>query len=391
MNQLTYAELAAFVQNGGYKTPGLNAIGKKQSGDQDGPAQLKGTNNGGNFVTNFNQAGTPWCCEVNIASSWNVDLAHKQGLCVGNESLFNGSNGWYGPAMNIHRSPFSGRNFEYYSQDGVHSGIIAGAVVSGAQSKGCNVFMKHYALNDQETNRMDGIATYNSEQAIRENILKPFEYATKVGHATAVMTAFNRSGSIPAFANYMFNEEILRQEWGFMGESVTDYYSASMGKGNYLQRGGCHMALNGNLNYNTNVTGTSTNTNAITGIWDPALRDGKGGVKYTWGSGENTKVVENDQTTYYWVRYTAKCAMFKSANSCLAQNGLGSALSALANKTIEGKQGTAINEAAPISAAVLNGSTVKYTISSGELPAGVSLNANTGAITGTPILLLLGH
>ena len=76
--------------------------------------------------------------------------------------------------------------------------------------------------------------------------------------------------------------------------------------------------------------------------------------------------------------------MFKSANSCLAQNGLGAALSALANKTIEGKQGTAINEAAPISAAVLNGSTAKYTISSGELPAGVSLNANTGAITGTP-------
>ena len=394
MNQLTYAELAAFVQNGGYKTPGLNAIGKKQSGDQDGPAQLKGTNNGGNFVTNFNKAGTPWCCEVNIASSWNVDLAHKQGLCVGNESLFNGSNGWYGPAMNIHRSPFSGRNFEYYSQDGVHSGIIAGAVVSGAQSKGCNVFMKHYALNDQETNRMDGIATYNSEQAIRENILKPFEYATKVGHATAVMTAFNRSGSIPAFANYMFNEEILRQEWGFMGESVTDYYSASMGKGNYLQRGGCHMALNGNLNYNTNVTGTSTNTNAITGIWDPALRDGKGGVRDGLKAED---VIPESPTQYYAIRMAATYICWVGANSNAIQNGVttvgatgntttpANIFSFANNQTI--RFGSSVNvDVAADSKHIPADCSVKYEIV-GDLPAGLSFNASTGKITGNPTAL----
>lgn len=391
MNQLTYAELAAFVQNGGYRTPGLNAVGKKQSGDQDGPAQLKGTTNGGNFVTNYNQAGTPWCCEVNIASTFDVELANKQGLCVGNESLFNGSNGWYGPAMNIHRSPFSGRNFEYYSQDGVHGGIIAGAVVSGAQSKGCNVFMKHYALNDQETNRMEGIGTYNSEQAIRENILKPFEYATKVGHATAVMTAFNRSGSIPAFANYMFNEEILRQEWGFMGESVTDYYSASMGKGNYLQRGGCHMALNGNLNYNTSVTGTSTNTNAITGIWDPELRGGKGGVRDGLTFEE---VIPESPTQYYAIRMAATYICWVGANSNTIQNGVttvgatGNTTTAAnifsfdANQTF--KFGDTVNlDVAADARHIPADCSVKYEIT-GTLPEGLSFNASTGKVTGTP-------
>lgn len=390
MNQLTYAELAALLQNGGYKTPGLNAIGKKQAGDQDGPAMLKGTPNGGNFVTDFQQAGTPWCCEVNIASTWNVELAHKQGLCVGNESLFNGSTGWYGPAMNTHRSPFSGRNFEYYSQDGVHGGIIAGAVVSGAQSKGCNVFMKHYALNDQETNRMQGIATYNSEQAIRETLLKPFEYATKVGHATAVMTAFNRSGSIPAFANYMFNEEILRKEWGFMGESVTDYYSASMGKGNYLQRGGCHLALNGNLNYNTNITGTRSNTNAITGIWDPELREGKGGVR---DGLKVDNVIPESPTQYYAIRMAATYICWVGANSNSVQNGV-TTVGATGNTTtpmnifsFETNQSLKYGESANIDVAVNpehvpSDCNVKYEVE-GTLPSGLSLNASTGKITGS--------
>lgn len=390
MNQLTYAELAALLQNGGYKTPGLNAIGKKQAGDQDGPAQLKGTQNGGNMVTNFNKGGTPWCCEVNISSTWNVELAHKQGLCVGNESLFNGSNGWYGPAMNTHRSPFSGRNFEYYSQDGVHGGIIAGAVVSGAQSKGCNVFMKHYALNDQETNRMQGIATYNSEQAIRETLLKPFEYATKVGHATAVMTAFNRSGSIPAFANYMFNEEILRQEWGFMGESVTDYYSASMGKGNYLQRGGCHLALNGNLNYNTNITGTRSNTNAITGIWDPELREGKGGVR---DGLKVDDVIPESPTQYYAIRMAATYICWVGANSNSAQNGV-TTVGATGNTTtpmnifsFETNQSLKFGVSANINAAVNpehvpSDCSVKYELE-GTLPSGLSFNTSTGRITGS--------
>ena len=389
MNQLTYSELCALFANGGYRTPGLNSIGKKQAGDQDGPAQLKGTGNGGNFTTNFNQAGTGWCCEINISSTWNTKLAHKQGLCVGNESLFNGSNGWYGPAMNTHRSPFSGRNFEYYSQDGVHGGIIAAAVVSGAQSKGCNVYIKHFAMNDQETQRQ-GLGTFASEQAMREIYLKPFEYAAKEGHATAMMTAFNRVGAINAFGNYHLNVSLLREEWGFRGAGVTDYYNAGNAKANYLQRGGCEMPLNTGHPYDANQTGKATTQNRITGVWDAALRGGKGGVRDGLAAGDPA-VIPESPTQYYAIRMAATYICWVGANTNNNQNGVitvnstgGNSANTPANLfTFEPEQSVQygananINVALPSS--VTSGHSVVYEAE--NLPEGLSLNAN-GNITG---------
>ena len=400
MNQLTYSELAALMVNGGYRTPGLNAIGKKQAADNDGPAALNGrSGNSGNFTVNNGASGTSWCCEVNISSSWDADLAHKQGICVGNESLFHGATGWYGPAMNTHRSPFGGRNFEYYSQDGTHGGIIAAAVVSGAQSKGCNVFMKHFVLNDQETNRMQGIATYTSEQAMREIYLKPFEYSVKEGHATAMMSSFNRVASVPGFVNYRTNVSILCDEWGFMGEVVTDYYSASLGKANMLQRGGSHMALNTNLNYSAANTGTNFNQNTIVGVWDPELRGGKGGVRdgmaVTTGEGEEAvTTIPESATQYYWIRMDAMKIAWVGANSNAIQNGV-TTVGATGNTTtamnifgFSGNQTIKYGEAANIDAGlnpahVPADCTVKYEIV-GDLPAGLSFNASTGKITGSP-------
>ena len=392
MNQLTYAELAALMVNGGYRTPGLNAIGKKQAADNDGPAALNGrSGNSGNFTVNNGASGTSWCCEVNISSSWDVDLAHKQGLCVGNESLFHGATGWYGPAMNTHRSPFGGRNFEYYSQDGTHGGIIAAAVVSGAQAKGCNVFMKHYVLNDQETNRMQGIATYTSEQAMREIYLKPFEYSVKEGHATAMMSAFNRVASIPGFINFRTNVSILCDEWGFMGEVVTDYYSASLGKANMLQRGGSHMALNTNLNYSATNTGTNFNANTIVGVWDPELREGKGGVRDGMKDGEG--VIPESATQYYWIRMDAMKIAWVGANSNAIQNGV-TTIGATGNTTtpmnifnFNGNQTVKYGESANIDAGlnpahVPADCQVRYELT-GDLPTGLQFNANTGKITGS--------
>ena len=395
MNQLTYAELAALMVNGGYRTPGLNAIGKKQAADNDGPAALNGrSGNSGNFTVNNGHSGTSWCCEVNISSSWDVDLAHKQGLCVGNESLFHGATGWYGPAMNTHRSPFGGRNFEYYSQDGTHGGIIAAAVVSGAQSKGCNVFMKHYVLNDQETNRMQGIATYTSEQAMREIYLKPFEYSVKEGHATAMMSAFNRVASIPGFVNFRTNVSILCDEWGFMGEVVTDYYSASLGKANMLQRGGSHMALNTNLSYNAGNTGNAFTQNTIVGVWDPELREGKGGVRD--GLKDEEGVIPESATQYYWIRMDAMKICWVGANSNSIQNGV-TTVGATGNTTtpmnlfsFEAVQNVNYGERANIDV-TLNPDHVPadchvvYSLGENDvLPAGLTLNANTGIISGSP-------
>jgi beta-glucosidase len=134
--------------------------------------------------------------------------------------------------MNIHRSQFSGRNFEYYSEDGLLSGLMAAEVCKGAKSKGVYTYIKHFALNDQETNRSDnGLATWANEQSMREIYFKPFEIAVKSGGANAVMSSFNRIGSEWAGASYDLLTEVLRNEWGFKGVVITDYNN---GKGSYM-------------------------------------------------------------------------------------------------------------------------------------------------------------
>jgi beta-glucosidase len=126
--------------------------------------------------------------------------------------------------MNIHRSAFSGRNFEYYSEDGLLSGKMAANAVIGAEEYGVYAYIKHYALNDQETNRTEMLCTWATEQSIREIYLKSFEIAVKEGGAKAVMSSFNFVGNEPAGSSYALQTEILRDEWGFRGFVLTDYF-----------------------------------------------------------------------------------------------------------------------------------------------------------------------
>jgi beta-glucosidase len=197
-----------------------------------------------------------------LACSWNTELAKEMGEGIGEDGLYSGVCGWYGPGMNIHRTPFAGRNFEYYSEDPFLSGAIGKAEVYGAATKGMYAFIKHFALNDQETHRDEyGIATFAQEQAIREIYLLPFEMtildneveifyneavkdesgnitgyekkSTTVPAATAVMTSFNRIGATWAGGHYNLITEVLRGEWGFNGFVLTDY-EVGMGKGGYM-------------------------------------------------------------------------------------------------------------------------------------------------------------
>ena len=132
--------------------------------------------------------------------------------------------GWYAPAMNIHRSPFSGRNTEYYSEDPFISGKFAAQVVKGVQEKGVYANIKHFAVNDQETNRSaNGLATWLDEQAMREIYLKPFEIAVKEGKSHGLMTSFNRLGYEWAGGSYRLVTTILRKEWGFQGSVICDF------------------------------------------------------------------------------------------------------------------------------------------------------------------------
>ena len=144
---------------------------------------------------------------------------------MGNDCLLANAkaySGIYGPGVNIHRTPYSGRNFEYYSEDPFISGKTCAAEVAGIQSKGVYVYLKHFALNDQETAR-DGICVWTNEQAAREIYLQAFEYPVVGSGAYCVMTSFNRMGCIWAGGDKDLLTGILRGEWGMPGFILTDF------------------------------------------------------------------------------------------------------------------------------------------------------------------------
>ena len=236
LDRLTVEEMTQVILSGAYNTGAINSIVKPLTADIDGPAGFS------SFLTDT-YSGTAYPSAVLIASTWNTELAYKMGVSIGNEALFMGINGWYGPAMNLHRSPFAGRNFEYYSEDGLLSGTLGAQVMSGAASKGVYSYVKHFAVNDVEVNRSNnGIAVWADEQTIRELYLKPFEIAltettselkfisdedgtvsTREHGATAVMSSFNRIGAEWAGGSEALMTTVLRDEWGFRGIAITDF------------------------------------------------------------------------------------------------------------------------------------------------------------------------
>lgn len=216
LDQLTVSDMDQLIALGGYQTVALSSIDKVQTIDCDGPASIN------NNFTGTGSVGFP--SAVMIASTWNKDIATQFGQSIGKMADEMGVSGWYAPAMNIHRSAFGGRNFEYYSEDALLSGKIAAAAVQGAEEYGVYAYIKHYALNDQETNRNSMICTWSNEQAIREIYLRPFEIAVKEGGADAVMSSFNYIGTEWAGGCDALCNTVLRDEWGFQGMVLTDYF-----------------------------------------------------------------------------------------------------------------------------------------------------------------------
>ena len=221
LDQLSLADLSDVVTMGGYRTAPIDAIEKSVTMDIDGPAGMQPFLGFGIDI----QPGVGYATEVTLASTWNVELAEEMGVCVGEFANTQNVSGWYAPAMNGHRSPFAGRNFEYYSEDPYLAGKFAAAATRGARSQGIWVYLKHFALNDQELHRdQNGILTFSNEQAIRELYCKPFEIAVKEGEATGVMSAFNRIGLVWAGGSRALCTDVLRSEWGFKGTVITDFY-----------------------------------------------------------------------------------------------------------------------------------------------------------------------
>lgn len=228
LDQLTVSTMARLIGTGNYNTMAIDCIGKPKTLDPDGPVGFTAfMGDPSVYDTCFYVSG----CVV--AATYNVDLACEMGKMIGNEGIIGNEagdgtpySGWYAPAVNIHRSPFSGRNWEYYSEDGLLSGKMAANTVQGAKSKGVYTYVKHFALNDQETNR-NGILTYANEQSMRELYFKPFELTVTEGGTTAMMSSFNRIGKVWTGGSYELLTEVLRGEWGFKGMVITDYNYAT--------------------------------------------------------------------------------------------------------------------------------------------------------------------
>ena len=220
LDQLTVEDMDNLIANGGYSTPAVASVGDPGTTDCDGPASIN------NNFTGASSIGYP--AATMIAATWNVDLARAFGQGIGKMADEMNVSGWYAPAMNIHRSAFAGRNFEYYSEDAVISGYMALEAAKGAAESGVYSYFKHYALNDQETNRTNMMCTWTTEQAARENYLKAFEIAVKGCVAenipAALMASFNYIGTTWSGAYKPVQTDILRGEWGFRGMVLTDYF-----------------------------------------------------------------------------------------------------------------------------------------------------------------------
>ncbi len=285
INQMTTTEIRNMIRQAGYKTYRAQSINKPEAIDYDGPS---GLNEGG--VTHSPYSIT-YPCAANIAASWNIENSRLHGYYVSEDALHANEthfgshqykgiiSGWYAPAMNIHRTPFAGRNFEYYSEDGFMSGVMALQASRETANKGVYSYIKHFALNDQEDHR-SSVATFSNEQAIREIYLKPFQtciegrgtqkimvqtYNEETGEyvkseaeipaVMAVMTAFNRVGCTWAGGNYQLITKVLREEWAFNGSVITDYDN-----GGYMDTEQC-LRAGGDLKLTNFATSQGPNIN----------------------------------------------------------------------------------------------------------------------------------
>ncbi len=354
MNQMTYKEMAELIGHGSFHTIAIPRLGKPWSLEVDGPVGLvprQTTNDlGPSSSWEQNERACVYATEPVVAATWNKELVYDYGQMTGEESLWGNTayaySGIYAPGLNIHRSPFSGRNGEYYSEDGVLSGIMGAEFSAGAESKGLYVMMKHYALNDQETNR-GGILTWADEQTMREIYLLPFEKSIKDGHARGAMSAFNSIGTKWAGASYALNIDLTREEWGFEGMIITDWTSYSSSTHNWMIRTGNDLVLG--------------------------------------GSGEGTLAYEGDDLTptHAWaLRRAAKAIMFTVANSNAMVPRLSYNTGSIEVPYFFGNQAYTLD----ISGAATNYEletppTITYTAI--NLPEQLTLDPTTGIITGT--------
>ena len=319
LDKISFDDMLYLVNHGDYKTSEIESIGKNLTNDSDGPAGFV------NFMPGLSEHyknNITFACQIVVGATWNKDLAYRMGKMVGENGLWGDIegtglpySGWYAPAVNLHRSPFSGRNFEYYSEDPVLSGKLAVNVINGASQKGVYTYLKHFALNDQETNR-SGVATYCTEQAMRELYFKPFEIAVKgddmvsevpsavadgleeFAGTTGVMSSFNRIGTRWTGGDYRLMTTVLRDEWGFRGMVVSDYKTEAFMDARQMLYAGNDLILvsTGDLMWN-DADPESPEDMAV-------LRTAVKNILYTVANSNSIQVDIEGYRTEWWVTLT---------------------------------------------------------------------------------------
>ena len=222
LNEITEKELFNLVESSGYRNDEMTSIGKAKNYDYDGPSGLQP-----NVGTPSGLDKSRWSGfggQMNLAQTYNVRLAFAMGRTLGNEAQATGISGWYAPGVNLHRTPYNGRYFEYYSEDSVLSGYLGAYVIKGAASANVYCYLKHFALSEMGKNPQN-LNVWLTEQALRETYLRPFEICVKKGNANAMMSAFNRIGGTWAGGSRALLTDVLRTEWGFRGVVITDWSS----------------------------------------------------------------------------------------------------------------------------------------------------------------------
>ncbi len=267
LDEMTAEEMSYMVANGRYTIPGVASISFSAVNGNDNPTGLwekykysaideKGNvtevsngmtlTDGKNTVSVNDIWASMFSSEPVLAASFNDELAARQGDMFAEDALYCGVTFIWGLGVNMHRTPFGGRASEYFSADPVHSTLMATAWNNATVKKGAINVIKHFAVNEQEANR-NGVATFLNEQAMRETYLRAFEGVTVYGDLKGLMTSYNRVGLICSASEYDLMTQVLRNEWGFDGYTITDLYSPTAGiyDGDAMLAAGTNIMLNG--------------------------------------------------------------------------------------------------------------------------------------------------
>lgn len=265
------ATMELVVLHGYTHTEKITNIGKPETLDVDGPNQIFSFTGSHPEATGFSS--------IVLAQSWNDQLAYSMGLAFGEECNAYGVQGWYGPGVNVHRSPFGGRNYEYYSEDAYLSGIMCAKTVEAAKNKGVFAWLKHLCLYEGESGR-DGMYTWVTEQALREIYLRPFEIAVKQGGSNAIMTSYGRIGAVWTGGSEALLTEVVRGEWGFKGSFLTDYADHhDFMNGDQMVRAGGDVWMD----WWTQASGGGAwQFNTTSNAFNRSLRNATKNVIYTW-------------------------------------------------------------------------------------------------------------